>query len=80
MLDTYSVTVRRSGVSPIRAEMLVAADSKRAAGELASAIAEQERGGIFGSRMFDVFRQSTLVSWTYVERCVTLAIASSVAA
>jgi hypothetical protein len=47
MLDTYAVTVRRSGVSPIRAEMLVAADSKRAAGELASVIAEQERGGIF---------------------------------
>jgi hypothetical protein len=47
MLDTYAVTVRRSGVSPIRAEMLVAADSKQAAGELASTIAEQERGGIF---------------------------------
>jgi hypothetical protein len=47
MGNTYSVTVQRSGVSPIRAQMLVAADSKRAAGDLASALAEQRRGGMF---------------------------------
>ena len=46
MSNTYSVTVRRSA-SPLRAQMLVAAESKRAAGELASALAEQNRGGMF---------------------------------
>ncbi len=50
MLNTYAVILRRTGVSPIRAEMFVAADSKRAAGELAAAIAERERGGMFEVR------------------------------
>ncbi|MDQ6805745.1 MAG: hypothetical protein M3065_12435 [Actinomycetota bacterium] len=43
----YFVTVERQGVSPLQVQLLVRAPSKRAAGELASWIAERSRGGIF---------------------------------
>jgi hypothetical protein len=43
----YFVTVERQGVSPLRVQVLVRAPSKRAAGELASWIAERKRDGIF---------------------------------
>jgi hypothetical protein len=43
----YFVTVQRHGVSPLQAQLLVRAPSKRAAGELASWIAERSRGGMF---------------------------------
>jgi predicted transcriptional regulator len=43
----YLVTVERQGVSPLQVQLLVRGSSKRAAGELASWIAERKRGGIF---------------------------------
>jgi predicted transcriptional regulator len=43
----YFVTVERRGVSPLQVQLLVQAPSKRAAGELASWIAERNRDGIF---------------------------------
>lgn len=43
----YLVTVERHGVSPLETQLLVRAPSKRAAGELASWIAERKRGGGF---------------------------------
>jgi predicted transcriptional regulator len=43
----YFVTVERQGVSPLEVQLLVRGPSKRAAGELASWIAERSRGGIF---------------------------------
>jgi hypothetical protein len=43
----YFVTVRRTGVSPLVTRLLVRAPSRRAAGDLASCIAEQHRGGFF---------------------------------
>lgn len=43
----YRVTVERRGVAPLGAQLVVRAASKRAAAELASWIAERERGGIF---------------------------------
>ena len=46
----YFVTVERRGVAPLRVQLLVRAPSRRAAGELASWIAEHERGGIFEAR------------------------------
>jgi len=45
--DAYRVVVRRRGVSPLRVQLLVRAATPRAAGELASAIAERDRGGMF---------------------------------
>jgi hypothetical protein len=43
----YRVTVERRGVAPLEAQLIVRASSKRAAGELASWIAESKRGGMF---------------------------------
>jgi len=43
----YFVTLERRGVAPLHVQLLVRAPSRRAAGELASWIAERERGGIF---------------------------------
>jgi predicted transcriptional regulator len=43
----YFVTVERQGVSPLQVQLLVRAPSKRAAGELASWLAERKRDGIF---------------------------------
>jgi hypothetical protein len=43
----YFVTVERQGVSPLEVQLLVQAPSKRAAGELASWIAERKRDGSF---------------------------------
>ncbi|HEX6584287.1 MAG TPA: hypothetical protein VF056_11850 [Thermoleophilaceae bacterium] len=43
----YFVTVERQGVSQLQVQLLVQAPSKRAAGELASWIAERKRDGIF---------------------------------
>jgi hypothetical protein len=46
-MSAYFVTVERRGVSPLKLKLLVRAESKDAAGGLASAIAERERGGTF---------------------------------
>jgi hypothetical protein len=43
----YLVTVERRGVSPLRAQLLVRAPTREAAGELAGWLAERDRGGIF---------------------------------
>jgi hypothetical protein len=43
----YRVTVERRGVAPLETQLIVRAGSKRAAGELASWIAERKRGGMF---------------------------------
>jgi hypothetical protein len=45
--DAYRVVVRRRGVSPLKVHLLVRAETPRAAGELASFIAERDRGGMF---------------------------------
>jgi hypothetical protein len=46
-IGAYFVTVERRGVSPIRAQLLVRATSREAAGELAAWIAQRDRGGMF---------------------------------
>ena len=46
----YFVTVARGGVSPLETQLLVRAPTRQAAGELASWIAERERGGTFEAR------------------------------
>jgi hypothetical protein len=46
-MDAFYVTVERRGVSPLKLKLVVAADSKDAAGGLAAALAERERGGTF---------------------------------
>jgi hypothetical protein len=46
-MDAYFVTVERHGVSPLKLKLIVAAKSKDAAGGIASALAERERGGTF---------------------------------
>jgi hypothetical protein len=43
----YFVTVRRRGVSPLKQRLLVRATSGRMAGELATWLAERDRGGMF---------------------------------
>jgi hypothetical protein len=45
----YRVTVERRGVAPLEAQLVVRAASERAAGELASWIAERKRGGMFAA-------------------------------
>jgi len=45
----YFVTVERQGVSSLRLQLLVRGPSKREAGELASWLAERERGGSFAA-------------------------------
>jgi hypothetical protein len=49
-MTAWYVTVSRGGVSPLRLELLVRAPSREAAGELASAVAERDRGGIFEAK------------------------------
>jgi hypothetical protein len=46
-MSAYFVTVERRGVSPLKLRLLVQAESEAAAGGLAAAIAERERGGMF---------------------------------
>jgi hypothetical protein len=46
-MSAYFVTVERRGVSPLRLRLLVRAESKETAGELAAHLAERERGGTF---------------------------------
>ena len=48
-IGAYLVTVERRGVSPLQAQLLVRARSRKAAGELAAFIAERDRGGMFQS-------------------------------
>jgi hypothetical protein len=43
----YRVTVERRGVAPLEAQLVVRAASERAAGELATCLAERKRGGMF---------------------------------
>jgi hypothetical protein len=43
----YFVTVRRTGISPLVTRLLVRAPSRQAARDLASCIAERDRGGFF---------------------------------
>lgn len=43
----YEVTVRRRGPSPLVAVLLVGADSRERAADLAVAVVEIERGGMF---------------------------------
>jgi hypothetical protein len=45
--QTYEVTIYRAGVSPLRLRTIVSAQDEQAAGELASVLAERERGGSF---------------------------------
>jgi hypothetical protein len=48
-MSAYFVTVKRQGVSPLKLELLVRAESKDKAGELAAAIAESQSGGMFNA-------------------------------
>ena len=49
-MSPYSVTVGRRGIPSLEVRLLVRADSKDAAGDLASAVAEQRHGGLFEAR------------------------------
>jgi hypothetical protein len=49
-MNSYSVIVRRSGIPAFEVRLLVRADSRLAAGELAAALAERRHGGLFESR------------------------------
>jgi hypothetical protein len=46
-MSAYFVTVQRRGVSPLKLRLLVRAESKETAGQLAAHLAERERGGTF---------------------------------
>jgi hypothetical protein len=46
-MAAYFVTIKRRGVAPLQLTMLVRAHSRGAAGDLACALAERERGGLF---------------------------------
>jgi hypothetical protein len=46
-MAAYFVMVKRRGVSPLQLTLLVRAHSRDAAGDLACALAERERGGLF---------------------------------
>jgi hypothetical protein len=46
----FYVTVERHGTSPLEAQLLVRAPTPEAAGELASCVAERQRGGMFEPR------------------------------
>jgi len=46
-VGAYFVTVERRGVAPLETRLLVRATSRRAAAELASWLAERQRGGMF---------------------------------
>ena len=60
-MAAYFVTVKRRGISPIQVTMLVRAHSRDAAGELASVLAERERGGLFEPRRIRRARADELV-------------------
>lgn len=49
-MTPYSVIVRRRGVPALEVRLLVQANDKPAAGELATALAEQRHGGMFEPR------------------------------
>jgi len=49
-MTAYSVTVRRRGVPRFDVRLLVGADSREAAGEIAAGIAELRHGGMFETR------------------------------
>jgi hypothetical protein len=46
-MSAYFVTVKRCGVAPLELKLLVRAESKDRAGELAAFVAERDRGGTF---------------------------------
>jgi hypothetical protein len=48
-MSAYFVTVKRQGVSPLKLELLVRAETKDEAGELAAALAERQSGGMFNA-------------------------------
>lgn len=49
-MTPYSVIVRRRSVPALETRLLVRADSKLAAGQLAAAVAESRHGGMFEPR------------------------------
>lgn len=49
-MTPYSVTVRRRGIPALEVRLLVRADSRTAAGELAATLAERRHGGLFEPR------------------------------
>ena len=49
-MTSYSVIVRRRGIPALEMRLLVRANDKPAAGELAAALAEQQHGGLFEPR------------------------------
>ena len=49
-MTPYSVIVRRRGIPALETRLLVRADSKLAAGQLAAAVAESRHGGLFEAR------------------------------
>jgi len=49
-MTSYFVTVRRRGLPRFAVTLLVRADSREAAGELAAGIAELRHGGLFEPR------------------------------
>jgi len=59
----YRVTVERRGVAPLEAQFVVRAASKRAAGELASWIAERKRGGTFEATKVQPARRSEITDF-----------------
>lgn len=46
-MSAYSVTVRRRGTSPLTVTLLVGAATPGDAAQLATAVAERDRGGMF---------------------------------
>ena len=46
-MTSYQVSVRRRGVSPLGVTMVVAARSREEAAGIATALAENQRGGMF---------------------------------
>ena len=49
-MNPYSVTVRSIGIPRLEVRLIVRAESREAAGALASAIAERRHGGTFEAR------------------------------
>jgi hypothetical protein len=49
-MAAYFVTAKRRGISPLEVTMCVRAHSRDSAGELACALAERARGGLFEAR------------------------------
>lgn len=46
-MSAFRVTLRRRGVSPLTVTLLVGADDAEAASQVAAAVAEGTRGGLF---------------------------------